>query len=408
MNSPSQSAIKIEKLSKIYKIYRSPVDRLLENISGKRRHVETIALKEVSFTIEKGTAVGIIGRNGSGKSTLLKILASIIEPTSGVIEVKGKVSGILDLTAGFMPEFSGIDNIRLNAKLLGMNEKEINKKLDAILEFAGVGAYTELAVKTYSAGMLLRLGFAIAQSVEADIFLVDEVLAVGDASFQKKCIKKMNEFRANGATIILVTHSLADLGGFCNRVIQLDEGRVVQDGPTEKVLQKYLEDVRDRPDKSGAPLVEYFSPYRERSKDIVIEKVELLTKDGIQIEKITTGAPLVVRIKYRVNKAVHNPLFRVQFFNEQGGLVHGTNTYRHNLVLGDLNGEGIIELIYDSFMLLNGRYYLTVGVYPDEFALALADRAYDVHTLAYSIDVESERIQGAGVVSMNHRWVQVK
>lgn len=409
MEISEQSAVEVKDLGKTYRIYHSPASRLIEGIIRKPRHIEVPALAGITFSVKKGEAIGVIGRNGSGKSTLLRILAGIIDQSDGDVKLNGRVSSILDLGAGFITGFSGVENIYLNGRLMGMSEEEILEKLPQTLDFAGLGKYAELAVQTYSSGMLLRLGFAIAQSVDADVLLVDEILAVGDTAFQRKCLRRMNEFRQRGATILLVTHSLADLGGFCERVIQLDEGRIKRDGPTEMVLKEYIEQMHAGEGAAGASMFETPSPHRERTGDVSILKVEFIGPNGEKaVESIKTGDPLTVRIAYRAQKPVKNPLFRLQFRNSGGTMVHGTNTYRHNLDLGEIEGDGAIEVRYNSIMLLEGRYYVTVGIYPDEYALALADRAHDVHHMAYTLEIASDRQQGAGIISMPHRWERVK
>lgn len=418
MEESEQPVIEARDLGKTYRIYSSPMWRLVEGVLGGSRHVDVPALSGISFSMTRGEAVGIIGRNGSGKSTLLRILAGIIDQSEGEYRIGGRISSVLDLGAGFIAGFSGMENIYLNGRMMGMSEDEISRKVPQILDFAGLGKYADFAVQTYSSGMLLRLGFAIAQCVDAEVLLVDEVLAVGDTSFQQKCLKRMNEFRQGGTTILLVSHSLSDLGGFCDRVIQLDEGRIRRDGPTETMLKEYIEQMRASDGTAGASLIEAPSPHRERTGDVMITRVEFLSprvpidrdsaEEGQPVSSIKTGDPLVVRITYSAQKPVNNPLFRLQFRNATGALVHGTNTYRQGLDLGEIRGEGVFEVRYDSIMLLEDRYYVTVGIYPDEYALALADRAHDVHHMAYTLEIKSDRSQGGGIVSMPHRWERLK
>jgi len=396
-------AIKLENLTKEYSIYPNPSSRLAEFFSRRPLHETRVALDKVSLEVPAGQTVGVIGANGAGKSTLLRILAGIIDPTGGSYRIVGRVAPLLELGAGFVPLMNAIDNIRLNGKLLGLSGDEIRELTPKILEFAGLEDYAEYPLRTYSAGMQLRLGFAIAQSLEPDVILIDEVLAVGDAAFQKKCLSRIEEFRRKGSTILIVTHSMADLGGLCNRVIRLERGRVAAEGPTEEVVRAYLEDMKAS-SRAEAPPWRVQNPHRRTTSEIVIDAVEILGPGGKKADSVKTGDSLCLRICYRVNKPVENPLFRVQIFRSDGLFVHGTNTYRHGLRVGRLEKNGVVELNYERLNLLEGRYWFNVGVYPDEYGRAVAEHAYDLLEPAFQLDVAGDRKDGDGVMTMPHKW----
>ncbi len=397
------SAITAHNLTKDYRIYPQPGSRVMEAISGKRRHTIIRALDGVSFEVERGQTVGVIGDNGAGKSTLLRILTGIVDPTGGGYIIEGRVAPLLELGAGFVPLMDAKDNIRLNGRLLGLSGEEIKELTPKILEFAELEDYAEHPVRTYSAGMQLRLGFAIAQSLEPDVILVDEVLAVGDIAFQKKCLSRIEEFRARGSTILIVTHSMADLGGLCNRVLRLDGGRVTADGPTEEVIKAYLDDVKAS-SKAKAPPWRIQNPHRRTTSEIAVDSLELLGPDKKKVDAIKSGDSVCLRIHYRVNKAVENPMFRVQIFRSDGLFVHGTNTYRQGLHPGWVEKEGTIELTYERLNLLEGRYWFNVSIYPDEYGKAIAEHAYDLLEPAFQLEVTSGTDEGDGVAAMPHRW----
>lgn len=398
------SAIEVNSLSKRYTLYTSSVSHILESITGKSRHRVCRALHEISFQIGKGKTVGIIGRNGSGKSTLLRILAGIIDPSSGGYKIRGLVAPVLELGAGFIPELKGIDNIILNGRLLGMSKSEVFDKAQKILDFAQIGDFAYQPVRTYSAGMQLRLGFAIAQSFDPDVLLIDEVLAVGDAAFQRKCIERIEQIKSQGATVLIVTHSLQDVAALCDYVIQLDAGKILREGTTEEVIRGYLEDIKDSSPEIRISPVESPNPHRKNTKEISIESIDLIDADDKPIKSINTGQTMQLRIRYCSNKAVARPMFRAQIYRYDRLFVHGTNTYRHGFEKESIGSDGVISLIYRELNLLSGRYYINVGVYPDEYGKAIAEHAYDFIEHAVSFEVESSRADGAGVVSMPHKW----
>lgn len=236
------NVINIQSLTKVYKIFKKPSDRVKEalSITKKRYSEDFFALKDVSFTVESGETIGIIGKNGAGKSTLLKILTGVLTPTSGEATINGKVAALLELGAGFNPEMTGLENIYLNGSIMGYSEEEMDKKVDAIIEFADIGDFIHQPVKMYSSGMFARLAFAVNANVEPEILIVDEALAVGDVFFQSKCFKKFSELRKKGTTILFVSHDIGSVKQLCSRVIWLESGTIKMMGNTDEVCDKYF------------------------------------------------------------------------------------------------------------------------------------------------------------------------
>ena len=237
----SEIAIAVNHLNKIYRLYDKPIDRLKESLglSRKKKYKEHYALRDVSFTVEKGETVGIIGTNGSGKSTILKIITGVLNATGGEVQVNGRISALLELGAGFNMEYSGIENIYLNGTMIGFSREEIDARLDDILKFADIGDFVYQPVKTYSSGMFVRLAFAVAINIEPEILIVDEALSVGDVFFQAKCYHKFEEFRKKGKTLLLVTHDLGSVAKYCNRVILLNKGNKVAEGRPKEIIDMY-------------------------------------------------------------------------------------------------------------------------------------------------------------------------
>ena len=233
--------ISVQNLSKIYRLYTKPIDRLKESIFPfmKGLHKDFYALNNVSFNVKKGETVGIIGVNGSGKSTILKIITGVLSPSGGTVTIKGRISALLELGAGFNPDYTGIENVYLNGTMMGYSREEMDRKLDDILKFADIGDFVYQPVKTYSSGMFVRLAFAIAINVEPEILIVDEALSVGDVFFQAKCYKKINEIKETGTTILLVTHDMGSIMKYCDKVVLLNKGEMVKEGGPKEMVDIY-------------------------------------------------------------------------------------------------------------------------------------------------------------------------
>jgi len=324
-------AIRVQHLSKRYQIYRRPWDKLREIVGlGKVLHSEFWALRDITFSVEPGQTVGIIGQNGSGKSTLLQILAGIMRQTRGDCHVTGKVSALLELGSGFNPEFTGRENVIMNGAILGFDTRRMNERLEAIARFAEIGDFLDQPVKTYSSGMFMRLAFAVAVNVEPDVLLVDEALAVGDLVFQHRCMHRMNRLRDSGKTIILVTHDLGAVSKFCTRALLLDRGMLLEDSTPDVTVQKYRALVFERErqyeqldaaqndaramtmDACGAavPVVRSIPniDHRYGNRDASVLGVELLDESSRPIREVHGGQAVVIRVSAQFNRDIDRPI----------------------------------------------------------------------------------------------------
>jgi lipopolysaccharide transport system ATP-binding protein len=308
---------------------------------------EVWALKDVNFEIRSGEAVGIIGRNGAGKSTLLKILSRITEPSAGRVTINGRVASLLEVGTGFHPELSGRENIYLNGTILGMTRKEIKRKFDEIVAFAEVEKYLDTPVKRYSSGMYVRLAFAVAAHLEPEILVVDEVLAVGDAEFQKRCIGKMNQLASNGRTVLFVSHNLAAVGSLTNRSILLKNGFVSLDSVTDDVIIWYLKSANGESSHYIAEKDTY--PY--------ISNISLITSDGGGIQR--NGQPLVIQVKIKFDEPIPKACFSFQIFNEMGVAVAHCWQYEKGQNIGGEPGIYLLTFTIPKVRLNIGNYSLT-------------------------------------------------
>jgi lipopolysaccharide transport system ATP-binding protein len=348
-------AIRAEGLGKKYRIgvRRDPYARLTESLwdamarplrrgEGQARGTDFWALRDVSFEIPRGSAVGVIGRNGAGKSTLLKILSRVTTPTAGRAELHGRVGSLLEVGTGFHPELSGRENVFLSGAILGMRRAEIQRHFDAIVDFADIGAFLDTPVKRYSSGMKVRLGFAVAAFLEPEIMLVDEVLAVGDAEFQKKCLGKMAEIGAGGRTVIFVSHSMPAVTRLCDRAILLDRGKVVTDGGTSEVVRAYLES------GSGRPGVRAWEDLSTAPGDNVIRlaSVRVLGPDGSPADEIDITDPVDVEVVYRsMDPGVLRPAISLHFFNDEGVILFSSTDWSDRAWLATPRVRGSVRAV---------------------------------------------------------------
>ncbi len=401
------SVISARNLSKVYRIYAKPIDRALELVvPGLRRHREFWALRNVTLEIPRGSSVGIIGENGAGKSTLLKLLTGITLPTSGEVKVVGRVASLLELGAGFHPEFSGRDNVHLNCSILGMSQEEIAQRYPKILEFSELGDFIDRPVKTYSSGMYVRLAFAVAANVDADILMIDEALSVGDEHFRGKCVNRLNEFREQGRTIVFVSHDIGTVKNMCRHVILLDRGEVVEQGTAEMVADEYLRRAHLRGNERLSTLNRELNSYpRWGSGEIETGKIEMLAGDGQPSLVFRTGEPFVVRVEYRVKSPVRDPVFGLGMFRADGTYVNGSNHAWRNQPIrleGIEPGEvGEARMEFTAMPVLPGQYYLTVYVYEHGVA---APTPVDQREHAVTFEVLDARAHQHGIVSLPTRW----
>ena len=385
------------------------------------------ALRGVSFQVPAGATYGVIGRNGSGKSTMLKLVAGISRPTTGSLAVQGRISALIELGAGFHPEISGRENVFINGIMLGLSRKEIARRFDEIVEFAELEEFIDAPVKTYSSGMYMRLGFAVAIHVDPDVLLVDEVLAVGDEGFTHKCLDKFGEFRRRGKTVLLVTHSLALVERFCDEALWLDQGLARAHGDPRRVVGSYITDIerteermlaaadaRAQEHAEAAPAAEQriadpveaagspddgFKAAEGRwgSRDVEITGVRLLGQDGQPGHVFHSGEAVTIELAVAAGRPVTDFAFGIGIFSADGVCCYGTNTDVADLKSVELSGSGTARFVIESLDLVEGTYKLDVAVHKrDGFA-------YDYHRQLYTFRVKS-RTRDAGIYRPRHRW----
>jgi len=395
--SMSMPVVVVDNVSKKYRLYRERNNSIKAAVMrGGRAKVDVFwALEDVSFEVFEGSTTGLIGENGSGKSTMLKCLARILRPDKGSVTVTGKMSALLELGAGFHPELSGRDNVFLNGAILGLSQKELQDRFDDIVDFAGIGQFIDEPVKNYSSGMYVRLGFSVAINVEPDILLVDEVLAVGDEAFQRKCLERFAELKNNGKTVIIVSHSMQSVLTMCDHAIWFKKGHMMVDGEPREAVEAYTGSIvldEHRPADKGD---------RWGSGEVRIERVELLDRTGREVTRVGSGEPLTVRLSYTTSEPVARPVFSVSIQTLQGVVISGPTTRESEKVPEKLDGSGRLELRLEQFRLLPGTYDLTVSV--TDFNLA---HPYDVRRNVARLDVDRKGpIEPAGLVSLGGRWV---
>lgn len=362
-------------------------------LRGRRGREEFWALRGISFAAEAGSTIGIIGANGAGKSTLLGILARTMRPTEGTVEVRGRVSSLLELGAGFHPDLTGAENIRLNGSILGLTRREIAERFDAIVRFAELEQFIDIPVKHYSSGMYVRLGFAVAVEVNPDILLIDEVMAVGDETFRKKCIEKIAQFKRAGKTMLIVSHDLDTITEVSDSVLLLDAGRIVRVGEPGQVVDQYKSLGFQ---KAGAVVVREWG-----TKEAVISAVRFTDGKGGAVERILSGEPLVVELDWRAGKRIEDPVFGFAVTKGDGTLCIGSNTLIDPFPIDAIEGEGTLRLSFPSLPLLRGRYYFS-------FSLHTRDHKTSYHRLdnRFSLWVDSPR-KAEGVADIPCRWERI-
>ncbi|HEX5132252.1 MAG TPA: ABC transporter ATP-binding protein [Candidatus Krumholzibacteria bacterium] len=371
----------------------------------RQRNDNTIlALNNLSFAVEQGEVVGIIGRNGAGKSTLLKVLSKITYPTSGRLKVRGRVASLIEVGTGFHDELTGRENIYLNGSILGMRKREIDARLDQIIDFAGVERFVDTPIKRYSSGMRLRLGFAVAAHMEPDVLFVDEVLAVGDADFQKKCLNAMDDLRSGGRTVLFVSHNMAAIENLCPRTLWIDAGKLREDGPSDKVIAAYLSTFSES-QRSGYDLENVEG--RSGSGAARFTRLEFLDEAGNPASVFRCGEPLRARFHYRCHERIRDPHFALSVYSDLGTRIFTVSTWHAGYYIANLEpGEGFIDLQIDDLFLQPNRYYLSIWI-------SSTGQWYDKIEHCVAIDVDESNAhnnQGRGVharwglVYMPSRW----
>ena len=355
----SKNAIEVNSLSKNFRLYHER-NRYIKAafLRGRRaRYEEFIALNDISFDVPHGATLGIIGSNGSGKTTMLKCLTGIYTPEHGSIKIDGKVAALLELGAGFHPELTGSENIFLNGAILGMTKKDVELKFDEIVEFAGLEKFINTPVKNFSSGMVVRLGFSIAAHVEPKILLIDEILSVGDQDFQRKSTEKIEEFRREGRTIVVVSHSLGLVQQLCKEVIWLDKGKIRQAGLAADVISAYT-------GGSYAEHVERDDESRERwgTGDARINSIELLSSDNIKIQHFDSDSAVRVRFQINAHVRLESPILRVRITTLNGDVIWAKSTQRVSNSIRILDGPATATLDIPKLGLLEGTYYLSASI----------------------------------------------
>ena len=426
-------AIEVINVSKVYRKYaRKKQFATLKSALLKGSLIRDLqpdetfpALRGVSFTVPKGCTYGVIGRNGSGKSTLLKCVAGITKPNEGVVNVNGRISALIELGAGFHPEISGRENIFINGIMLGLSKREVTRRFDEIVDFAELKDFIDAPVKTYSSGMYMRLGFAVAIHVDPEVLLIDEVLAVGDQAFTVKCLDKFAEFRRRNKSILLVTHSLDLVEKFCDRALWLDKGKTLAEGEPKRVVASYLMHVaRDEEaqlakdeatTKADALAVEpaatakpsdvvdtpadMFQATEGRwgSREVEITEVTLHGDDGAVSHVFQSGDPIEIRLKTRAHQPTRDFVFGIGLFNADGFCCYGTNTNIEELEPAQMSGDGVIRFRVPRLDLVEGTYKIDVAAH------RLDGYPYDYHRLLYTFRVKS-RTKDVGVYRPEHQW----
>ena len=433
------NAIEVTNASKVYRRYsrRRQFSTLKSALLSRSlirnlRPDETFAaVSDVTFTVPRGRTLGVIGRNGSGKSTLLKLVAGITKPTSGSVNVNGRVSALIELGAGFHPEISGRENVFINGIMLGLTKREVTRRFDEIVDFAEMKDFIDAPVKTYSSGMYMRLGFAVAIHVDPDVLLVDEVLAVGDEGFTHKCLDKFAEFKRRGKTILLVTHSLGLVERFCDDALWMDAGHMKGMGDPKRLVGAYITDVEvteeqqlaagdakaqesatavspdepasavlpDHPIETAEGPADMFRATEGRwgSREIEITDVQLTGADGAPGHVFHSGQPLTVRIGLRSPIANDDFVIGIGIFNAEGVCVYGTNTNIEELKAVRIFGDADARFTVDSLDLVEGTYKLDVAIHK------LDGYPYDYHRLLYTFRVKS-RTKDVGIYRPRHEW----
>ncbi|MEK4981419.1 ABC transporter ATP-binding protein [Bacillus sp. FSL K6-6540] len=414
-----QIAISIRSVSKGFKIYQDKPLTLKEKLLKLRSNEFNIfkAVNGVSLDIKKGETVALIGHNGCGKSTLLKLITKILYPDDGEIVVNGRISSLIELGAGFHPDFTGRENIYTNASIFGLSRKEIDRKLDEIIRFSELGDFIDNPVRTYSSGMYMRLAFSVAINVDPEILLIDEILSVGDANFQKKCFDKIEGFKNSGSTIVIVTHDLGTVEKICDRVIWLDKGTIVKQGEPDRVVnfyqqhmnkefikQRHIEFVEDKDGENAESSIVsnnneniFSEDIRWGSREVEITGARIINRNGEETNIVTGGDQITIEIDYFVHKAQEEYIFGMGFYSIENILVYGSNTRLDKIKLKEIKKTGTMKFIIPQCELLTGKYRLNVAIVDgDEMALDF---------IKYYLDFEVvSDIKAVGLMNVRHYW----
>ncbi len=421
----NEIAIDVNNITKSFKVFLDKGSQLKERLLFRKRsrYEERKVLRGISFQVKKGEAVGLIGHNGCGKSTTLKLLTKIMYPDTGSITMNGRVSSLIELGAGFHPDMSGRENIYTNASIFGLTKKEIDARLKDIVDFSELEEFIDNPVRTYSSGMYMRLAFSVAINVDADILLIDEILAVGDANFQAKCFNKLKEIKSHGTTIVIVSHSLGQIEQICDRSIWIHEGLIRAEGPPKEIDLEYLDFMGQKLQESTRKELEEKNQQEEGEKSgseqeaeenteaeetpeekkrwgsgaARIKRIKAFTSDGAEQRIFRTGEDIKFRLDYTVKETVKDAVFGIGIFNRDGVQCYGTNTRIDKHPEFDLDKNGAAEITLEKVGLLPGEYLI-------DFAIETGDGIpVDYYREAYTIEMISAA-GDVGIARITHNW----
>jgi ABC-type polysaccharide/polyol phosphate transport system ATPase subunit len=399
-------AIALDRVSKSYRLWgRRSQFATLKSALLKRDlklapEATVPAVKDVSFAVDRGEAFGIVGRNGSGKSTLLKLISGILKPTSGRVSVNGRIAALIELGAGFHPEITGRENIYINGIMLGLARREIDARYDRIVAFSGIGDFIDQPVKTYSSGMYVRLGFAVAVHVDPDILLIDEVLSVGDEEFSAKCIAKIQEMKYRGVTLVFVTHQLDQVRTLCDRALWLDHGETAQIGDPVRVVDAYLQQVAAPQPAQAEAKPEQKQPDEEErfgSGEVILKRVALADHKGRELVALGAGSAVAIEMDFDVRVPQDDFVFGLGIYHADGTCVYGTNTDLEGFAPERLDASGRVRFVVSSLDLVAGQYRVDAAVHTRN------GRSFDYRRGVLRFVVGS-RVHDTGVYRPKHTW----
>lgn len=413
-----ENAIEISNITKAFKVYLDRSDNIKDYVihRNRRRYENRQVLKGISFDVKKGEAVGLIGRNGCGKSTTLKLLSRIMYPDSGEIFIRGRVSSLIELGAGFHPDMSGRENIYINASIFGLTKKEIDKRVDDIIEFSELGDYIENPVRTYSSGMYMRLAFSVAINVDAEVLLIDEILAVGDANFQEKCFKKMREIKDMGTTIVIVSHSLGQIEAICDRSIWIEKGLIKSEGDTRKVHREYMEYMGAEKNKKHTILEKNLvkdnlkkemqnncegsekENTREGNHKVEFQSIRVLNEKLEPQQQFNMGDDILIEAVYKMNQPVQNAYFAIDIIREYDYIYcYATNTKFEPALPVNISEDGKVVFRLKNVLLMEHKYFI------DFILKEHTTEPIDILRHALEFDI-LPTLPGGAITYIEHEW----
>lgn len=379
-----EDAIVVSNLQKIFKIPHEKKNTFFEHLIDFKHNgnEEFVALKNINFSVKRGEAIGIIGENGSGKSTLLKIIAHILRPSNGYVKINGKITPFLELGVGFQPDLTAKENIYLYGAVMEMSDREIDSKIDEILNFSGLKKFEDTKIKNFSSGMQVRLAFATAIQTKPDILLLDEVLAVGDMEFQQKCLDIFKQYIKEKKTIVFVSHDLGSIRRFCDKTLLLRHGEQIAFGNTSDIIDKYVYGINN--EKEDIKKEDAEKKHRWGDKRAIITDVKFYDKFKNESATFISGDSMKIRVFYSVNSIIKNPIFGIAIYSENDILCYGTNTELKNIIIDSIEKDGYIDIIVDKLPMLEGKFLLTAAIHSGGIHHDWIDKQYTFNILKVS------------------------